>query len=128
MDFLSKLTELMRQNGINRMSLAEMSGIPYTTIDGLYKKGYSNTKLSTLKKLSAALNVSIDFLVDDDMDFDSPMSFQYPSATSQDEHDLLETYRSLNAEGQEKLLEYADDLSASGKYIKIDTTNMGQSS
>lgn len=31
---------------------------------------------------------------------------------------LIQRYRELNAEGQEKLLDYADDLAASGRYKK----------
>ena len=34
------------------------------------------------------------------------------------EEKLLDIYRSLNAEGCDKLLSYADDLVSSGKYIK----------
>lgn len=42
------------------------------------------------------------------------------------EHDgnmqaLLEVFSRLNEEGQEKLLDYADDLVQSGKYIKSDS-------
>lgn len=35
-----------------------------------------------------------------------------------DEQQLIRKYRSLNKEGQEKLLDLADDLVSSGKYIR----------
>lgn len=114
MDFLNKLTEIMRRHGMNKMSLAQVSGIPYTTIDGFYKKGYSNAKLSTLKKLSHALNVSIDFLTDDDRDFDT---LHFPDM-AEDERSLITSYRSLNEAGKQKLQEYASDLIAAGNQIK----------
>ena len=66
MSFLERLEYLMKKHGIkNNAELSKISGVPYTTIDGFYKKGYDNVKLSTLRKLSSCLNCSIDYLVDD---------------------------------------------------------------
>lgn len=39
---------------------------------------------------------------------------------------LVALYRGLNLEGREKLLDYADDLAASGKYIKTGANGMGK--
>lgn len=63
MTFLDRLDTLMREKGLSKSRLAQVSGVPYTTIDGFYKKGYENTKLSTIRKLAAALDVCIDDLV-----------------------------------------------------------------
>ena len=66
MSFIERLELLMKENGINnKAELSKKSDIPYTTIDGFYKKGSDNIKLSTLKKLSECLNCSLDYLVDD---------------------------------------------------------------
>ena len=61
--FLENLTALMKERGINKSTLAKESGIPYTTIDGFYKKGCDNTKLSTLVRLSEYFGVSLDYLI-----------------------------------------------------------------
>ena len=66
MTFLEKLDYLMAEKRINKPRLSELSGVPYTTIDGFYKKGYSNAKLGNLRKIAAALGTSLDYLVDDD--------------------------------------------------------------
>lgn len=66
MAFINRLNVLMSERGINKSTLSKESGIPYTTIDGFYKKGTDNIKLSTLKKLSAYFDCSLDFLVDDE--------------------------------------------------------------
>ncbi len=66
MNLLDKLDFLMSENDLNKNTLSQKSGIPYSTIDSLYKKGFENIKLSTLKGLAEALNVSLDFLVRDD--------------------------------------------------------------
>jgi DNA-binding Xre family transcriptional regulator len=65
MGLTDKLDMLMKERKINKAQLARESGIPYTTIDGFYKKGADNTKLSTLKKLCAYFNCSLDYLADD---------------------------------------------------------------
>jgi len=66
MTFLNKLETLMRKKNIENINqLSKETGIPYTTIDGFYKKGTENIKLSTLKKLAEYFNCSLDFLVDD---------------------------------------------------------------
>ena len=67
MNFLEKLDFLMSEMSINKSKLSQISGVPYTTIDGFYKKGYENTKISTIRKIASALNVSLDYLVDDNI-------------------------------------------------------------
>ena len=68
MRLTDKLDFLMYEKHINKADLARNSGIPYTTIDGFYKKGTENTKLSTLKKLCAYFNCTLDYLADDNVD------------------------------------------------------------
>lgn len=67
MSFLTKLDRLMREKNINKSQLSKESGVPYTTIDGFYKKGTDNIKLSTLKKLATYFGCSLDYLADDDV-------------------------------------------------------------
>ena len=61
--FLKNLDALIAERKINKNILAKESGIPYTTIDGFYKKGWDNVKLSTLLKLAEYFDVSLDWLV-----------------------------------------------------------------
>ena len=68
MGLTDKLDILMKEKNINKAELARESGVPYTTIDGFYKKGSENAKLSTLKKLCAYFNCSLDYLADDNVD------------------------------------------------------------
>ncbi|MEL7655885.1 MAG: helix-turn-helix transcriptional regulator [Bacillota bacterium] len=67
MSFLDKLDDLMRNKGINKNQLSQQTGIPYSTIDSFYKKGYDNVKLSTLRKLATFFGCSLDYLADDDV-------------------------------------------------------------
>ena len=66
MTFLDRLNLLMAVSGINKSKLSQISGVPYTTIDGFYKKGYQNAKISTIRKLANAFGVSLDYLIVDE--------------------------------------------------------------
>lgn len=68
MNFIEKLSALMKKEDLNTNTLAKKSGVPYTTIDALFKKGYEGVRMSTVKKLAAYFNVSLDYLMDDNVD------------------------------------------------------------
>lgn len=61
MDFLEKLDFLMERFDLTRTTLSQKSGIPYTTIDAWYKKGYEGLKLTTLRKLAQYFNTTLDY-------------------------------------------------------------------
>lgn len=63
MDFLKTLDKLKAKNGDNNNTLSKKTGIPYTTIDSFYKKGWENIKLSTLETLCDYFKVTLDELV-----------------------------------------------------------------
>lgn len=66
MDFLRKLDFLMEKYGLNKLTLSQNSGIPYSTIVGWYKKGYEGLKLTTLRKLSDYFNTALDYWINED--------------------------------------------------------------
>ena len=127
--FLEKLDLLMETDGINKSKLSQISGVPYTTIDAFYKKGYENAKISTIRKIAKAFDCSLDYLIEDEPK-KSPSTAE---AAPGDIHELsprmtalYAAMNQLNDQGQEKVLEYADDLVSSGKYIKSDPAGLGK--
>lgn len=60
--FIERLTALMQERGITRSELSAGSGIPYTTIDGWFKKKGGNLRLDTLLRLADYFAVSLDYL------------------------------------------------------------------
>lgn len=70
-----------------------------------------------LKNIATFFHCSIDLLLDYSVDIRSKIE---PVQNS-----ILLQCNELNAEGQEKLLSYADDLVQSGKYKKSDTSILG---
>lgn len=121
MNFLEKLDYLMEKRSINKSKLSKMSGVPYTTIDGFYKKGYENTKLSTVRKLSEALNVSLDYLFDEAPEDESTSAAETAAIFPAQLARIIEIYNRMNPAGQEKLYEYAEDLFGNNRYKKSDT-------
>ena len=67
MNFLEKLDFLISRKGINKNVLSIESGIPYTTIDGFYKKGYKNAKLPTIQKLADYFDTTLDYIIRDEV-------------------------------------------------------------
>jgi transcriptional regulator with XRE-family HTH domain len=106
MSFLEKLDYLMNRDGLNKHTLAQKSGIPYTTIVGFYERGYGNTKLSTIEKLCDFFNVSLDYLMRDS--FTNP--YTSPDSFSNDEIRLIDAYRCMTKEGKEKVQAYVSDM------------------
>lgn len=60
----------MKKTGYKKSDIAKLSGIPYTTLDGILKKGDENIKLSTLKKLSTFMSCTLDELIQDNLEND----------------------------------------------------------
>lgn len=95
--FLKNLDALIAERKINKNILAKESGIPYTTIDGFYKKGWDNVKLSTLLKLAEYFGVSLDCLVLGDEAAGVGTASGDACTLSDEEKALLELYRADNS-------------------------------
>lgn len=79
----------------------------------------NGTRLPRMDKvdlLADYLRVNRSDLIEDHSQSSEPLSSS--TALNEPEEKLLTHYRNLNEEGQEKLVEYAEDLEASGRYIK----------
>lgn len=105
MDFLEKVNLLMREKGLNRHTLSEACGIPYTTIDGWFKKGYEGAKVSTIIKLADFFSVELDYLVRPSIT-DRNFGRSVENVGSE-EKELLSIYRSMNDTGRSLLLNTA---------------------
>ena len=62
-EFLHALDFYMEENSLNKSELSKITGIPYTTIDGWYKKGPNGIRLNTLRKLSDSLGKPISYWI-----------------------------------------------------------------
>lgn len=109
------LNRYMKHNNYKKTDISRLSDIPYTTIDGLYKKGTDNIKLSTLNKLKNLIGCTLDELV-----YGNIVSIKSFLDLNCEEISVLDDYRKLNAEGQRKVKEYTKDLAGNFKYTVND--------
>lgn len=101
--------------------------IPYSTLDSVFKRGISNAGVSTMIKVFDALDLDIESVSSGELQHRKSGNKESPGPdeSALGEKQLVSLYRELNEEGQEKLVDYADDLVLSGKYIKTSTNQLG---
>ena len=120
MEFSENIIEAIRQSGFSSYRIAKDIGIS----ESLFSKWKKNptSEISSLKivKIADYLGCSVDYLLGR-----TPEAGFQTSQFSQDETELISLYRQLNQEGQEKILDSADDLVASGKYKKSGADFLG---
>jgi DNA-binding Xre family transcriptional regulator len=101
MKITEKLDQLMDKKGIkNKYQLAQLSGVPYTTIAGFYKKGGADVRRSTLIKLARFFDCSLDYLANNDItDINYGKSDGF--AVDYNEMQYITKYRALDSHGKE---------------------------
>lgn len=103
------------------MTLADAAsaiGVTTMTIQR-YEKAERKATVETVRKLCAVYGVDADSLMQGAIDRFrslSDFSISVSEYLSDPERILLSRFRSLNADGQQRLVEYAEDLAASGRY------------
>lgn len=107
-----RIREARTDKGLSQEQLGKMIGVTGSAITN-YEKEISHPKESVMYALIDALEVDANYLFQDCV-------HTIKKSPSEGEEMLLRLYRKLNDEGQEKLLDYADDLVQSEKYIKTD--------
>ena len=97
---------------------ASAIGVTTMTIQR-YEKAERKATVETVRKLCSAYSVDADELMQRSIDRFrslSTVSVSNQECISHSERALLSSFRSLNSSGQRRLIEYADDLVASGRY------------
>ena len=70
MTLLEKIDSLMAANSLNKRRFSIQSGIPYSTIDGLYKVGYENMRIPTFRTICSFFGVTMDSMAYDDREIE----------------------------------------------------------
>lgn len=112
---ISKNIKAIRERfNLTQAQLGEIAGVSDKAVS-TWENGTAEPRLGAIQKISDALNVRKSDIIDGDLAIDASPS---PLQLSSREERLVVTFRDLNDEGQDKVLEYEEDLVSSGKYIK----------
>ena len=113
----TRIKERREELGITQVELATRLGVSKGAV-GNYETDANSPKASIMYKIFDILQCDANFLYQDEVGVQD--SIVPPS----DERKLITLYRKLNNEGKSKLIDYADDLVQSDKYIKIHSARM----
>lgn len=103
MNMQEKIKMLMKERNLTKASLSKGSGIPYTTIDGIFKKDVASLKRPTLDKLAKFFDVSMEYLYTDTQE-DRNLGKVNQLELTKEEHQLIYLWRQLSREEQLKML------------------------
>ena len=108
MTFGERLSQIRLENGYKtRKEFANKLGIPETTSRN-YETNQREPGHTFLRKISCMFNMSIDYLLCMTDNKRISISSTY---FSKDERQIIDTYRNLNSDGKEELLNYLDYIS-----------------
>ena len=122
MQFLQRLLSLIDSNGISKNKLLTDLGINKSAIFAWENRGTIPSG-EIIAKLADYFHVSTDYLLGRT---DDPRPVGQEIRASPLRAALLGSFDQLNQEGQEKLVDTADDMVSSGKYIKSDPDQLGK--
>lgn len=117
-----RFEELCNKKNVTAYKVCKETGIQTSTISS-WKKGRYIPKREKMSKIASYFDVTVEYLMGEDEEPSEPTNIisdgqKNESVISDEEIDLLKLFRKLNEEGKSKLLDYADDLVCSEKYIK----------
>lgn len=110
----SRIKEARKIKGYSQEYLATLLDVSKGAV-GNYESDYSSPKDTVLIKLFNVLDIDANYIFQDVM----PLNKRNPPPLTAEEVKLLGYYKTLNEEGREKLLDYAEDLAASGRYAPL---------
>lgn len=124
--FHLRIRELRISRKLSQQELANTLKISKSSIN-MYERGEREPGLDLLEAIADFFNVDMDYLMGKS---DNPQKYLSSIANSvtltDDEKTLLDTYRSFNEEGKEKLLDTASDMSQLDRYKKCAMSDMVQ--
>ena len=93
MELIQKLNYLMKKNNIKNISqLSKETGIPYTTLKSIFDGDVNDIRLSTSRKLCDYFKITLDDLLDDNIELDQFRMASYNAVDTEglDENDIKE--------------------------------------
>lgn len=115
MTFGQRLRKARKERGFTQKQLADLIDAKHNSVSD-WENDKNKPDPDTIEYICGALDIPVSFLFSDSIQIKKT-----PEPTdidSEDLHPLLKIYNELNADGQERLMEYAQDLAEMPKYKK----------
>ena len=97
-------------------------GIPYSTVDTMFKRGIYGTGVSTILKLFQALELDVESISTGEL---KPKTKNAPTTESSEsdvqKKRLMGNYDKMNSFGKERLVEHSDEMLCIEKYTEVST-------
>lgn len=105
-------------------------GIPYSTVDSIFKRGITNTGVGTVIKICEYLGLDVESICTEELrkkeNAPTPSKDDAGVLTAQELSRLSNSMDQMNEEGRERVVEYAEDLAACGRFKKPCSAEMGK--
>jgi transcriptional regulator with XRE-family HTH domain len=100
-NMLEKIKLMMEERGLSAADVSKGTGLPYTTFDGLFKKGFENARYPTVRKLATFFDVSMEYLINEEIT-DRNFGKTSPVLTHEEEN-MIHHWRKLPRDEQMRL-------------------------
>lgn len=123
MNMIEKIERMMSNRKLSKADVSKGAEIPYTTFDGIFKKGYENMKLPTLQKLATFFNVSMEYLINDNIEDENWGKYVNAHKTSSFKKEDIESDEFTTPEAAMAFILKQPALAAYGGYDINEMTN-----
>lgn len=122
-----RIKEAREMAGMSQKELAEKIGVAPNTFHG-YESGKHDPKSNLLADISRICGVTVDFLLGLEEMKNTPTSSADDAGvlTKEELFRISAAMDQLNEEGRERVVEYAEDLAAGGRFKKPCAAELGQ--
>lgn len=123
--WLDRFNNLRRNSGMSLDELSERSGVPKGTLAKITSGITKSPALETMRSLVYAMGYTLN-------DLEEPKNTPTPSTddagvlTKEELSRISAAMDQLNEEGRERVVEYAEDLAAGGRFKKPCAAELGQ--
>lgn len=120
------LKKMKAASGKTTAEIAKGSGIPEPTLEKLFAGATKDPKLPTMQKLVYYLGYTLEDLCRDEKSTPAPSKDDEGVLTKEELSRISAAMSQLNEEGRERVVEYAEDLAAGGRFKKPCSAEMGK--
>lgn len=115
MTFGQRLRKARKERGFTQKQLADLIDAKHNSVSD-WENDKNKPDPDTIEYICGALDIPVSFLFSDSIQIKK--SPEPTDLDSEDLHPLLKIYEQLNVDGQNRLMEYAQDLAEMPKYKK----------